>query len=141
MGPLRLPSNLPTSSRSCPPRSHACLRVPVHLLHVRLPAVHKQQLRRQVLGCQRVALRGQRSLLLCRANRRAACGVNACPRTGCLRPLMQQGARPRIALAWQCAPQGRNSIWAIQAQAAAPTGVAFQLQVPHRQQLSAHSTR
>ena len=42
------------------------LRVPVHLLHVRLPAVHKQQLRRQVLWCQRVALRGERRLLLCK---------------------------------------------------------------------------
>lgn len=40
------------------------LRVPVHLLHVALPAVHKQQLRRQVVGRQRVVLGRQRRLLL-----------------------------------------------------------------------------
>ena len=55
-----------TSAHVCFPECIALhLRVPVRLLQVCLPAVHKQQLRRQVVGCQRVALGRQRRLLLC----------------------------------------------------------------------------
>ena len=109
-----------------PPHRSAHLRVPVHLLHVVLPAVHKQQLRRQVVGRQGIGLRRQRSLLLCTGKPGRHAGPARRVNDG--RALAWPGAAPNVAL--PAAPRSMQAAPPSPAAAYPPSSLPCQLSPP-----------